>query len=181
MRSNTLISLLVVILILNISVCLAGPSAHQERIISALETKKNGVMTELVNAQMSNDALLAELLTTKYKVTGVLSELGVAQVEAKTLVTENTSLKNENTNLKVDLKAEVSKRLQTGRERDLFILLFAILSTLYFYPIFVKFLNQFAVFIQFTWLAYIVSPAAIFVVSFLGIRLIVQFIVKLIF
>jgi hypothetical protein len=71
------------------------------------------------------------------------------------------------------------KQLQTGRERDLFIVAFAILATFSLYGI----LRPFLAIIPppYSYAVYIASPIAIFFGVFFGIRLLVQLIVKFIF
>lgn len=71
------------------------------------------------------------------------------------------------------------KQLQTGRERDLFIVAFAILATFSLYGILKPFLAIIPP--PYSYAAYIASPIAIFFGVFFGIRLLVQLIVKFIF
>jgi hypothetical protein len=71
------------------------------------------------------------------------------------------------------------KQLQTGRERDLFIVAFSILATFSLFGILKPFFGLIPP--PYSYAVYIASPIAIFFGVFFGIRLLIQFIVKFIF
>lgn len=71
------------------------------------------------------------------------------------------------------------KQLQTGRERDLFIVAFAVLATFSLYGLLKPFIGIIPP--PYSYAAHIVSPIAIFIGVFFGIRLVVQLLVKFIF
>lgn len=71
------------------------------------------------------------------------------------------------------------KQIQTGRERDLFIVAFAVLATFSLFGIIRPFLAVIPP--PYSYAVYIASPIAIFFGVFFGIRLLVQLIVKFIF
>jgi hypothetical protein len=71
------------------------------------------------------------------------------------------------------------KQLQTGRERDLFIVAFAVLATFSLYGLLKPFLAIIPP--PYSYAVYIASPIAIFFGVFFGIRLLIQLIVKIIF
>jgi hypothetical protein len=71
------------------------------------------------------------------------------------------------------------KQLQTGRERDLFIVAFSILATFSIFGLLKPFFGLIPP--PYSYAVYIASPIAIFFGVFFGIRLLVQLIVKFVF
>lgn len=92
--------------------------------------------------------------------------------EKNAIATELKSTKEKYDKLKI-------KQIQTGRERDLFIVAFAILATFSLFGIIRPFLAVIPP--PYSYAVYIASPIAIFFGVFFGIRLLVQLIVKFIF
>jgi hypothetical protein len=145
------------------------------------------------SAKLTLDEQLAILKAAKSKIESTQSSLNKA----------NTSVTNQRTaiaKLKGDIQTERNeknaiagrlkvaeekydklkiKQLQTGRERDLFIVAFAILATFSLYGILKPFLAIIPP--PYSYAVYIASPIAIFFGVFFGIRLLVQLIVKFIF
>lgn len=92
---------------------------------------------------------------------------------------EKNAISNELKATKEKYEKLKIKQLQTGRERDLFIIAFSILATLSLFGIIRPFLTLIPP--PYSYAVYIASPVAIFFGIFFGIRLLVQLIVKFIF
>ena len=79
------------------------------------------------------------------------------------------------------LSEEKATRLQTGRERDVFILLFSIIATIYLSQTIIKLLLLITPLQPYTAALTVATPIVVFIASFFGIRLLVQIIVKSVF
>lgn len=145
------------------------------------------------SAKLTLDEQLAILKAAKNKIESTQSSLNKANTSVANQRTAIAKLKgdiqterNEKNAIAGRLKAAEEKydklkikQLQTGRERDLFIVAFAILATFSLYGILKPFLAIIPP--PYSYAAYIASPIAIFFGVFFGIRLLVQLIVKFIF
>ena len=150
----------------------------QYDLCDAITDKVNKTEAAISLIQSENEKLKEN--TTALETINSNQTLTITNLEKDTALVQKALSESE-----AKLKAEKLSKLETGRERDIFILLFSVLSTLYFYPMLAKFLNSintFApIFQAYTWLPILIAPVIIFIASFLGIRILIQYIVHLIF
>jgi hypothetical protein len=161
----------IILLLLTASICVAAPS---KKTLSQLEIKNKALNTKLEQAMKLNTSTSSTNRALQKDLFAAISSHEKAKKEV-------VSLKSEVVKLKDKLTAEVKKRIQTGRERDVFIVLFSVISALYFSSMLVGVLKMIPFLAKYSILAQIIAPLVIFVGSFLGVRLLVQFIVKLVF
>jgi hypothetical protein len=147
----------------------------------------------LAGAKITLDEQLAILKAAKSKIESTQGSLNKANSSVASQRTAIAKLKgdiqterNEKNAIAGRLKASEEKyeklrikQLQTGRERDLFIVAFAILATFSLYGILKPFIGIIPP--PYSYAVYIASPIAIFFGVFFGIRLLVQLIVKFVF
>jgi TolA-binding protein len=145
------------------------------------------------SAKLTLDEQLAILKAAKSKIESTQSSLNKANSSIASQRTAISKLKgdiqterNEKNAIQQRLNASEEKyeklrikQLQTGRERDLFIVAFAILATFSLYGIIKPFIGLVPP--PYSYAVYIASPIAIFFGVFFGIRLLIQLIVKFVF
>ena len=146
----------IILLLLTASICVAAPS---KRTLSKLEEKNKALTTKLEQAMKLN--------------TSTSSVNRALQKDLHSAIVSQEKAKKEVASLK--------RRIQTGRERDVFIVLFSVIAALYFSSMLVGVLKMIPFLAKYSILAQIIAPLVIFVGSFLGVRLLVQLIVKLVF
>ena len=143
-----------------------------------IQIENSAILTENTKLKTNSDTLASKIASQAATITTLEADAAALQ---KAYQEEQAGRLKAEVQVK-ELKATI---LQTGRERDVFILLFAAISTLYFYPMVIKLLgsiNTFApLFTAYTWLPMLIAPIIIFLASFYGIRLLIQFLVHLIF
>jgi hypothetical protein len=128
----------------------------------------------------------SKIESTEKSLKGAKNEIVVQKNAVGKLKSEIQTERNEKNAIAGKLKVAEEKyeklrikQLQTGRERDLFIVAFSILATFSIYGLLKPFIGLVPP--PYSYAVYIASPIAIFFGVFFGIRLLVQLIVKFIF
>jgi hypothetical protein len=166
------------ILLLTATIAVAAPSS---RTLSKLEAKNKELGAKLEQAMKYNTSTSSVNRALQKDLHASISAQEKAKKEVSYLKSQISSLKKEVEAVKEKLAKEVKKRIQTGRERDIFIVLFSIITAMYFSSMLVGVLKLIPFLNKYSWAAQIIAPLVIFVGAFFGIRLLVQLIVKLIF
>jgi hypothetical protein len=128
--------------------------------------------SKIESTQSSLNKANASIAKQRTAIEKLKSDIQTERNEKNAIANELKSTKEKYDKLKI-------KQLQTGRERDLFIVAFSILATFSLFGIIRPFLAVIPP--PYSYAVYIASPIAIFFGVFFGIRLLIQLIVKIVF
>lgn len=162
-----------------LTICFAGANCKASNPISEARMLLAEQKKELQSAKWQLSSTRKSLSSAKSTVALQKSEIAKLQSQIDTDNLYKQSLEQEIIKLREDYLKLAKKQLQTGRERDLFILAFTILAVITL----VRLLKPLVELIPYpySWVAYIGMPIIGFITIFYGIRLLVQLIVKFIF
>jgi hypothetical protein len=170
---------LITSLMLVFTICLANANCKNSNPISEARELLALQKKELQSAKWQLSSTRKSLSAAKSTVAFQKEEISKlqSQIDADNLYKQ--SLEQEILKVKEDNQKLAKKQLQTGRERDIFILAFTVLAVVSLFRL-IKPLIEIIPY-PYSWVAYIGLPIVGFVAVFYGIRLVVQLIVKLIF
>lgn len=139
--------------------------AEQQRVLAAAKVEIAKTTASLADAKDTIASQKKYIASLKKEVEKVVGERDKALAEVETL--------------KADVEKLKKKLLQTGRERDVFILAFTIMGVIALFGLIRPFLALIPP--PYSYAAYIASPILLFFLLFYAARLALQLLVKLVF